>query len=87
MRRGAGDGGTDMIRLEREYANGNGRRVRVVVEIDDDGAALEKAILRLANKARGSKTGKVTALDGAVRVSVAEDGEPCKQCAEASCWS
>jgi hypothetical protein len=62
------------MKIERVCVDGNGKRFRVVVEIDDGGAALEKAILRLANKARRSKAGKVTTLDGAVRVRVEADG-------------
>jgi hypothetical protein len=58
------------MQIEREYADGFGRRFRVSVIIDEQGVALERAILRLANKARASETGKVTALDGAVRVVV-----------------
>jgi hypothetical protein len=60
------------MKIERVYTDGNGKRFRAVVEIDESGSALERAILRLANKARCASTGKVTALDGAVRVSVAE---------------
>jgi hypothetical protein len=60
------------MQVEREYVDGTGRRFRAVVEIDETGSALERALLRLANKARCSDTGRVTALDGAVRVSVVE---------------
>jgi hypothetical protein len=60
------------MQVEREYVDGNGKRFRAVIEIDDSGAALERALLRLANKARCSNANRVTALDGAVRVSVAE---------------
>lgn len=61
------------MKIERTFQDGNGKRFRAVVEIDEAGSAIERAILRLANKARCVRTGKVTALDGAVRVSVAEE--------------
>lgn len=60
------------MKFERAYVDGYGRSFRVVVEIDEYGSALERAILRLANKARDSKRGTVTALDRAVRVVVHE---------------
>lgn len=61
------------MQIERLLTDGNGKNVRVVVTIDEYGDALERAIARLANKARDSKTGTATALDGAVRVSVREE--------------
>lgn len=61
------------MKIERTFQDGNGKRFRAVVEIDEAGSALERALLRLANKARCANTGKATALDGAVRVSVAEE--------------
>ncbi len=61
------------MKIERTLTDRTGKRVHVTINIDEGGAALERAILRLAYKARTSKTGSVTALDGAVRVSVQEE--------------
>lgn len=61
------------MKIERTFTDGYGKRFRAVVEIDEAGAAIERAILRLANKVRCAGSGKVTALDGAVRVTVAEE--------------
>ncbi len=44
--------------FERTLVDGNGKAVRVRVEFDDAGSSLERAILRLANKARATETGK-----------------------------
>ena len=58
------------MRFERILHDGHGRKTLVIVEIDESGTRLEKAIARLANKAQANKSGHVAALDGAVRVSV-----------------
>lgn len=60
------------MRIERTYTDGNGQSFRAVIEIDDAGPALERALLRLSNKARRSGAGRVAALDGAVRVTLEE---------------
>jgi len=52
------------------------RRLALLVVLQELSASLDTSdewarhIARLANKARASKTGRVTALDGAVRVRV-----------------
>lgn len=61
------------MRIEREYEDATGKTFCAIVEIDEAGAPLERAMLRLANKAR--RTGRATALDGAVRVTVTERTE------------
>jgi hypothetical protein len=61
------------MRIEREMQDGNGRRFTAIVEIDEAGPKLEAAIARLANKARAGGR-EVTALAGAVRVTVTELG-------------
>lgn len=58
------------MKFVREYTNGHGARFQVEVEIAETGPAIERAIQRLANKARGNRRMKATALDGAVRVSI-----------------
>lgn len=59
-----------MISLERVLTDGTGQQFTVRVEIDEGGDRFDRAIIRLATKARGQKSGKASALDGAVRVSV-----------------
>jgi hypothetical protein len=61
-----------MIRMERVMTDHTGKSFTVRIEIDEGGDRLDRAIVRLANKARGMKSGKASALDGAVRVAVEE---------------
>lgn len=61
------------MRIERSFVDGNGKNFRVTITIEEDGPALDRAIHRLAIKARRARAGSVTALDGAVRVSVQEE--------------
>ena len=58
-----------MIRMERVLTDGTGQEFLVHVEIDE-GGKMDTAIARLATKARHARSGRVTALDGAVRVTV-----------------
>lgn len=64
-----------MVRsLEREIVDGNGNRMRVIVEIDD-GDKLEREIIHLANRAR-SRGGVATAAGGVIRVALVETSPP-----------
>lgn len=64
-----------MTTFERTYTNGAGQTVRVRVEINEDDR-MERAVLRLAQKALTSKTSKcAAALGGMIRVCIME-GKP-----------
>ncbi len=58
------------MRIERLFTDGNGHSFRAVVDIDESGPSLERAVLRLANKARGCPSQRASALGGVVRVVV-----------------
>ncbi len=59
-----------MIRIDRILQDGNGQEFLVHIEIDEGGDKFDRAISRLATKARSKPKARATALDGAVRVSV-----------------
>lgn len=58
------------MRFERRFVNKNGSEFRAVVEIDESGPRLERAIAHLANKARAAARQEARTLGGAVRVIV-----------------
>ena len=71
------------MRIERMMVDGNGVQMRVVVILDESGPKIERAIARLANKARAKHSiaggpRQASALDGALRVTVipVSDGTP-----------
>jgi hypothetical protein len=56
--------------FEREFTDGNGVVIRVRVDLDE-GVLMEREILRLANKARASRTLRyATSAGGVFRVTV-----------------
>jgi len=59
------------VKLQRTYQDRKGNTFEVEVEIDLDGAAFEREILRLANKAQLSRKGRAGAFGGVIRVKVA----------------
>jgi hypothetical protein len=63
------------MKFEKDYVDGNGKRFTATVVIAESGLALERAVTRLANRARGKSTLRATALGGVMTVTVRELGK------------
>lgn len=61
-----------MPKIEREYVDGNGRRVIAVFTLLVDEPCFERALQHLANKAMSAKSKRATALHQAVQVLIRE---------------
>lgn len=60
------------MKIERILVDRNGKRVRAIAEIDE--TKLADVVLTLAMRARNTKTGRATVLNGAMTVTVEELG-------------